>query len=151
MRLILSLKEEEHAIFVRCSGHPCTRLAYFDVPMVPRCGKVRSTITITGVDRSESMDSPPGKPYTSHRLLLGTHTSGQGKEYLQIATLQLPKNEADAAERDVLSRDQYDDDKGGVWRALSSLCYRALIPVLPQKWGHITHPIIKLASRSRRR
>jgi hypothetical protein len=48
--------------------------------------------------------------------LLGTHTSGQGREYLQIATLQLPKNESDAAERDVLSRDQYDDDKGGELR-----------------------------------
>ncbi|KAF8323734.1 WD40 repeat-like protein [Clavulina sp. PMI_390] len=60
------------------------------------------------------VENPPGKPYTSHRLLLGTHTSGQGKEYLQIATLQLPRNEPDAAERDVLSREQYDDDKGEI-------------------------------------
>jgi histone-binding protein RBBP4 len=68
--------------------------------------------------------SPPGKPYTSHRLLFGTHTSGQGRDYLQIATLQLPKNDPQSADRDVLSRDQYDDEKGGMsvpcWVSFSS-------------------------------
>jgi len=60
------------------------------------------------------VESPPGKPYTSHRLLFGTHTSGQGRDYLQIATLQLPKIDPQSADRDVLSRDQYDDEKGEI-------------------------------------
>ncbi|KAJ7610895.1 WD40 repeat-like protein [Roridomyces roridus] len=30
-------------------------------------------------------ESSPNKPYTTHRLLLGTHTSGQAQDYLQIA------------------------------------------------------------------
>lgn len=64
--------------------------------------------------------SPPGKPYTSHRLLLGTHTSGQGKEYLQIATLQLPKSDTESFDRDVLSREQYDDEKGGMYGFLTT-------------------------------
>ncbi|KAJ3765909.1 histone-binding protein RBBP4 or subunit C of CAF1 complex-domain-containing protein [Lentinula raphanica] len=34
--------------------------------------------------------TPPGKDYTIHRLLLGTHTSGQDQEYLQIATVFVP-------------------------------------------------------------
>lgn len=32
----------------------------------------------------------PGKPYRNHRLILGTHTSGQQPEYLQIAQFNLP-------------------------------------------------------------
>lgn len=33
----------------------------------------------------------PSKTYTTHRLVLGTHTSGQAQDYLQIATVQIPK------------------------------------------------------------
>ncbi|KAF8336363.1 histone acetyltransferase type B subunit 2 [Cantharellus anzutake] len=57
------------------------------------------------------IESPPGKPYIQHRLLFGTHTSGQGREYLQIASLQLPKSESDV-DKDVLARDSYDDERG---------------------------------------
>lgn len=32
----------------------------------------------------------PGKPYREHRLILGTHTSGQSTDYLQIAQFVLP-------------------------------------------------------------
>lgn len=32
----------------------------------------------------------PGKPFRTHRLLLGTHTSGQMDDYLQIAHINLP-------------------------------------------------------------
>lgn len=39
-------------------------------------------------DRKE----PPGKDYTIHRLLIGTHTSIDAQNYLQIATVELPKN-----------------------------------------------------------
>jgi histone-binding protein RBBP4 len=37
---------------------------------------------------------PADKPYTVHRLLLGTHTSGQAQDHLQIATVHLPKRDA---------------------------------------------------------
>ncbi|OSX66981.1 hypothetical protein POSPLADRAFT_1063874 [Postia placenta MAD-698-R-SB12] len=56
-------------------------------------------------------ESPPGKPYTTHRLLLGTHTSGQAQDYLQIATVQLPKRD-DSASADRLDRADYDDERG---------------------------------------
>lgn len=49
---------------------------------------------------------------------MGTHTSGQGSDYLQIATVQLPKREGEpgASERDVLDREKYDDERGGSYR-----------------------------------
>ena len=52
--------------------------------------------------------SPPNKPYTTHRLLFGTHTSGQAQDYLQIATVHLPKRDEVA-----LDREDYDDERGG--------------------------------------
>ncbi|KAG1886065.1 WD40-repeat-containing domain protein [Suillus subluteus] len=51
-------------------------------------------------------DAPANKPYTSHRLLLGTHTSGQAQDYLQIATVQIPKRD------EKLDRDNYDEQRG---------------------------------------
>ena len=54
--------------------------------------------------------SPPNKPYTTHRLLLGTHTSGQAPDYLQIATVQIPSRSGPGA--DVLDRSAYDDERG---------------------------------------
>ncbi|THH33170.1 hypothetical protein EUX98_g1021 [Antrodiella citrinella] len=56
-------------------------------------------------------ESPPNKPYTVHRLLLGTHTSGQAQDYLQIAQIQLPKAD-DSPSADKLDRGDYDDEKG---------------------------------------
>lgn len=53
---------------------------------------------------------PPNKPYTVHRLLLGTHTSGQAQDYLQIATVQIPKRAGSGADK--LDRDSYDDERG---------------------------------------
>lgn len=50
---------------------------------------------------------PADKPYTIHRLLLGTHTSGQAQDYLQIATVHLPN-------RDVqLERNEERGEMGG--------------------------------------
>lgn len=50
--------------------------------------------------------SPPGADYTIHRLLLGTHTSGQAQDHLVIASVQIPKPvEGKLAD--------YDDEKGG--------------------------------------
>lgn len=54
---------------------------------------------------------PAGKPYTVHRLLLGTHTSGQAQDYLQIAQVLLPKRD-DSASADRLDRADYDDERG---------------------------------------
>ncbi|KAG2022679.1 histone acetyltransferase type B subunit 2, variant 2 [Coprinopsis cinerea AmutBmut pab1-1] len=54
----------------------------------------------------------PNKPYTTHRLLLGTHTSGQAQDYLQIATVQIPKRSNPATGADALSRTDYDDERG---------------------------------------
>ncbi|KAL5519527.1 HAT2 [Sanghuangporus vaninii] len=55
-------------------------------------------------------ESPPDKPYNIHRLLLGTHTSGQSQDYLQIATVHIPKRDGPGAER--LDHTSYDDDRG---------------------------------------
>lgn len=55
-------------------------------------------------------ESPSNKSYTVHRLLLGTHTSGQAQDYLQIATVQIPKREGPGA--DTLDRTNYDDERG---------------------------------------
>ncbi|KAJ7204412.1 WD40 repeat-like protein [Mycena pura] len=55
-------------------------------------------------------ESSPNKPYTTHRLLLGTHTSGQAQDYLQIASVQIPKRAGPGAEK--LDRANYDDERG---------------------------------------
>lgn len=55
-------------------------------------------------------ESPPNKPYTVHRLLLGTHTSGQAQDHLQIATVQIPKRSGPLADK--LDRSDYDDERG---------------------------------------
>lgn len=52
---------------------------------------------------------PANKPFTTHRLLLGTHTSGQAQDYLQIATVQIPKRDAGGEK---LDRGDYDDERG---------------------------------------
>lgn len=49
-------------------------------------------------------------PYTTHRLLFGTHTSSQTQDYLQIAELQLPKRDAESLTFD---RTDFDADRGG--------------------------------------
>ncbi|KAG5643541.1 hypothetical protein DXG03_000682 [Asterophora parasitica] len=60
------------------------------------------------------VDSPPAnKPYTTHRLLIGTHTSGQAQDYLQIATVQIPKRESHPSSgADKLDSSDYDDERG---------------------------------------
>ncbi|KAJ7431734.1 WD40 repeat-like protein [Mycena galericulata] len=56
-------------------------------------------------------ESSPNKPYTTHRLLLGTHTSGQAQDYLQIASVQIPKR-TNASGAEKLDRADYDDERG---------------------------------------
>ncbi|KAL7270785.1 Histone acetyltransferase type B subunit 2 [Rhizina undulata] len=47
----------------------------------------------------------PGKNYSTHRLLIGTHTSGNDTNYLQIAEVQLPNPVPEQDTR------RYDEDK----------------------------------------
>lgn len=54
---------------------------------------------------------PPGKQYTNHRLLLGTHTSRQAHDYVQITSLELPKRDDMPGEK--LGKDNYDEESGG--------------------------------------
>ncbi|SCZ98844.1 BZ3500_MvSof-1268-A1-R1_Chr3-1g05658 [Microbotryum saponariae] len=53
-------------------------------------------------------ESPAGKDYTSHRILMGTHTSDNDNNYVQIAEVHLPKPTAE------LDLDKYDQEKGEV-------------------------------------
>ncbi|KIY50489.1 WD40 repeat-like protein [Fistulina hepatica ATCC 64428] len=55
-------------------------------------------------------EQQPGKPYSTHRLLLGTHTSGQAQDYLQIATVQIPHTASTYSDK--LHRGDYDDARG---------------------------------------
>ncbi|KAJ3753894.1 histone-binding protein RBBP4 or subunit C of CAF1 complex-domain-containing protein [Lentinula raphanica] len=54
--------------------------------------------------------TPPGKDYTIHRLLLGTHTSGQDQEYLQIATVFVPKRD-NVRHSDIFNHEIYGADR----------------------------------------
>jgi len=51
---------------------------------------------------------PEGKDYTFQRLLIGTHTSGAEKNYLQIAQVQMPADNAEINEK------KYDDESGEI-------------------------------------
>lgn len=49
--------------------------------------------------------SPPDKNFTIHRLLIGTHTSNDAPNYLQIANVQIPK-------ATIPNEHEYDEDRG---------------------------------------
>ncbi|EGD82175.1 histone-binding protein RBBP4 [Salpingoeca rosetta] len=49
---------------------------------------------------------PEGKDYSTHRIILGTHTSGDEPNYLIVANVQLPNSDATIDAR------KYDDEKG---------------------------------------
>ncbi|KAF7116315.1 hypothetical protein CNMCM5793_004481 [Aspergillus hiratsukae] len=49
----------------------------------------------------------PDKPYSTHRLLIGTHTSSDAQNYLQIAHVQLPNPSAPNPE-------DYDEERGEI-------------------------------------
>ncbi|CBF74066.1 protein prwA [Aspergillus nidulans FGSC A4] len=54
-------------------------------------------------DKQDASD----KPYSTHRLLLGTHTSSDAQNYLQIAQVQLPNPNAP-------NPDDYDEERGEI-------------------------------------
>lgn len=51
---------------------------------------------------------PADKDYTVHRMLMGTHTSDNDNNYVQIATVHLPKPQSE------LNLEKYDDERGGM-------------------------------------
>lgn len=125
--MYLSQQEEECSISLRSDDNACTRLAEPNLPMVPGQRIVRPFLrgwwsilsmfrvithkyTHTRAHPTLHTPRPSDKPYTIHRLLLGTHTSGQAADYLQIATVQIPSRSGPGA--DVLDRGTYDDERG---------------------------------------
>ena len=72
------------------------------LPDIQRCVQsLRGPLTVS------YFHSTPDKEYSTHRLLLGTHTSNEAQNYLQIAQVQLPKPlTPDSAE--------YDDERGEI-------------------------------------
>ncbi|KAG8968771.1 Histone acetyltransferase type B subunit 2 [Tulasnella sp. 427] len=78
-------------------------------------------------------ETPPGKNYSIHRLLMGTHTSGSQQDYLQIAQVQIPNQvsgddedddlDDDEEDADGMGREAYDDERGG---AEECFCLRKL-------------------------
>ena len=103
-------QEKECALPLRRRHHTRTGLAKSDLPMVPRQGVVRVSRP-RSCPRRHVPSRPPNKPYTVHRLLLGTHTSGQAQDYLQIARVQMPKRD-NSSSADKLDRSDYDDERG---------------------------------------
>lgn len=84
------------------------------MPMVSRQGIVSSLcykLIYHSYSKWNLSSRPPNKPYTVHRLLLGTHTSGQAQDYLQIATVHLPKRDgSNGSEK--LDHTSYNEDSG---------------------------------------
>lgn len=50
------------------------------------------------------MDRVPGKNFSTHRMILGTHTSGEAQDFLQIAHINFPN-------RPAAKLDEYDPEK----------------------------------------
>jgi histone-binding protein RBBP4 len=51
--------------------------------------------------------SVPGKDYAEHKVVFGTHTSGAEANHLVVATVRLPKEDAD------IDVSKYDTERGG--------------------------------------
>lgn len=63
--------------------------------------------------------------YSEHKLILGTHTSGDEPNYLMIAEVLLPSENA------VIDATKYDEERGGAWRAVgaASCCFHLMATV----------------------
>ncbi|WWD20256.1 histone acetyltransferase type B subunit 2 [Kwoniella shandongensis] len=53
--------------------------------------------------------TPPDADYTAHRMIIGTHTSGQANDHLIIAEVRLPKAGVEASGKEVA--ELYDEEK----------------------------------------
>lgn len=74
--------------------------------MAARQGNVSPPAPASPV-HSDTRHSPADKDYTVHRMLIGTHTSDNDNNYVQIATVHLPKPQSE------LNLEKYDDERGG--------------------------------------
>lgn len=63
-------------------------MAYIDYTVATRCAVVSLKTVITPLVAKRQR--VPEKEYSTHRLLIGTHTSNEAQNYLQIAHVQLP-------------------------------------------------------------
>jgi len=115
-RILIVFQEEKCSLPIRSCYNACPRLAQLNMSVVPRQRAVcpvfhnPECLFICGTPFFDIRNAQ--KPYTTHRLLLGTHTSGQAQDYLQIATVQIPKRGNPATGADKLDRADYDDERG---------------------------------------
>lgn len=76
------------------------------------------------------VERPTGKNYHLKRLLLGTHTSDNEQNYLQIATVQLPNGE------EQVDADKFDEERGEFGGHLGSGAGQACRITIVQKIPH---------------
>jgi histone-binding protein RBBP4 len=81
--------EEECAFPLRHDPEHGAGLANIDYSVVPRQTGVWKSTTSASIQLTSGR--VPGTNYAKHRLLLGTHTADDQPNYLQIASVQLPK------------------------------------------------------------
>lgn len=63
--------------------------------------------------------SVPDTDYTSQRMIIGTHTSGQANDHLIIAEVLLPKKGAEISDKALA--DLYDEEKQGHTHSSSTI------------------------------
>ncbi|CAG8614784.1 2642_t:CDS:10 [Paraglomus brasilianum] len=54
----------------------------------------------------QDTEQPEGKPYTIHHLLIGTHTSDSDQNYVEVANVQLPREDSESELR------RYEEERG---------------------------------------
>ena len=97
--------EEECPFSLQSGYHSCTGMAKLDNPMVAACSNVSITHFSPYIVRLSFDDfREEGRDFSTHRLILGTHTSDE-QNHLVIASIQLPKEDLE------LDSSHYDNDK----------------------------------------
>ena len=87
--------------------------------MAPRRPKVPLNPLSRAMHQAD-FERPPDKNYSTHRLIIGTHTSGEAQNYLQIAHVQLPNLTAPEAEDYDEEREEIGGYGGGPGKKTSS-------------------------------
>jgi len=78
---------------------------------------------------------PPGKEYSVQRLLLGTHTSDNEQNYVMLADVQLPLEDAEIDSR------QYEDEKAETG-GFGASAGKVSAPALGCGVAHLTLPLL---------
>ena len=110
LRIASAETDIQHSIPVRHCHHPRPHMAELDMSVVARQGKV-SVAFGDSTERGELICSPKDADYTIHRMILGTHTSGQAGDHLMIAEVFLPKSAMDMTRTEVA--EMYDEERQG--------------------------------------